>query len=168
LRRAHELDPLSHIIINNYGDVLYHARLYDQAIEQYRKTLELVPEFRKTVTGIGLVYLENGMFEEAIIELGTKSSYSVYAFMSLGKEEKALELLEHYKELSIKQYVSPRIFLNAYIGMGDLDKAFEYLEKMYDERSPWIMDKVIPEPFYDRIRSDPRYALFLQKMGLEK
>jgi tetratricopeptide (TPR) repeat protein len=108
------------------------------------------------------------MFEEAIIELGPRSSYSVYAFMSLGKEDKALASLEHFIELSNKQYVSPRIFLNAYLGLGNLDKAFENLEKMYKERSPYIMDKVLPEPFYDRIRPDPRYKLFLQKMGLEK
>jgi hypothetical protein len=62
----------------------------------------------------------------------------------LGQEDKALALLEHFKELSIKQYVNPRIFLNAYIGMGDLDKAFESLEQMLKERSPYIMDKVLP------------------------
>lgn len=168
LVKAHELDPLSHIVINNYGDVLYHARLYDQAIEQYRKAKEIDPGFRESVRGIGLVYLEKDMFEEAIIELGPRSSYSVFAYMSLGQKDKALALLEHFKELSNKQRVNPRIFLNVYFGMGDFDKAFEYLEMMRKEQSPYILDKVLPEPFYDRLRSDPRYKLFLQKIGLER
>jgi len=168
LRKAIELDPLSHIIINNYGDVLYHAHLYDQAIEQYRKALEIAPKFSQSVKGIGLVYLEKGMFEESIMELEQRSSYSIYAYMSLGREDEALALLEHFKELSNRQRVNPIIFLNTYLGLGDFDKAFENLEKMYKERSPYIVDKVLPEPFYDRMRSDPRYKSFLQKMSIEK
>lgn len=54
------------------------------------------------------------------------------------------------------------------IGIGDFDQAVEYLDEMYEERSPYIVDKVLTEPFYDRISSDPRYKLFLQKMGIEK
>jgi hypothetical protein len=59
----------------------------------------------------------------------------------------------------------PETIATVYAGLGDRDKAFEWLEKAYQERSPrltWL--KV--EPMLDSIRSDPRYADLLRRMGL--
>jgi len=64
-----------------------------------------------------------------------------------------------------QRYVSSYAIATVYAGLGDRDKAFEWLEKAYDERSPgltWLK----AEPMLDSIRSDPRYAILLRRIGL--
>jgi tetratricopeptide (TPR) repeat protein len=170
LKKACELDPLSLIINTNCGDILYHARRYDEAIGQYRKTLEIDQNFLGAHQGLGKAYIQKSMFKEAVKEFVLESPVPfyrvIYAYISLGKKEEAFALLEKFEEMSTQQYVRPIILFEAYLSVDNIDKAFELLDKLYQERSPDILDKVLVDPFYDRIRSDPRYKDFLKKIDL--
>ena len=169
MKSAHKLDPLSPIINSNLGDAHYYARRYDQAVEQYRRTLEIDPNFRGAHWGLGLAYLQKGMFEEAIEELQEIGSADLaYAYAASGNRENALTVMEELKEKSKEVRVRPIEFARAYLGIGEVDRAFDALEQAYEERSPDLVEGIYADPFYDSLRSDPRYTALLKKMGFEK
>jgi len=172
--RAHELDPLSLQIGRDVGFRLYEARRYDQAIEQFRKTLELDPNFAPVRYTLGLAYVQKGMFENAIAELQQAVTLSGdnsifigtlgYAYARSGRKDDARKVIGDLKELSKRQYVQPYHFALIYMGLGENDRAFAWLEKAYEERSTrliWLA--VIPE--WDGLRSDPRFTDLLRRIG---
>jgi hypothetical protein len=80
-----------------------------------------------------------------------------------GRRAEALKVLDQLSELSKQKYVRPVFMARIYVGLGDKDKAFEWLEKDYDERSlPFILD-----PIFDPLRSNPRFQDLLRRMNLQ-
>jgi len=168
IRRAHELDPLSTIINRNSGVYLYYARQYDDAIEQFRKTLEIDSGHINTYDYLGWTYLKKGMFKEAKeVFQRAKSPALAYACTALGNRDEALAVLDDYKEISLQQYVDPFIFAIIYLGLDEIDKTFEALEKAYQERSANLVDRIYVDPLFDRIRSDPRFKVLMKKLNFE-
>jgi serine/threonine-protein kinase len=167
IRRAQELDPLSPNINTNFGDVLSWARRYDEAIEQYKKTLELAPDFFQTNWGLGKAYLQKGMYEEAIEVFKKSGSREIaYAYMALGRRDEALSVLKEQEKRSTEGYVDPMFFAKIYYSLGEIDLTFHALEEAYQVRSPKLIDEIYCEPFYDGLRTDPRYKELLNKMKL--
>jgi TolB-like protein/Tfp pilus assembly protein PilF len=168
IRMALELDPISLIINRNFGMYLYVARRYDEAIKQFRKTLEIDPEFRMAYTGIGRAYLQKGMYKQAAeIFKRTEHPGLVHALMALGNKDEALAVLEDFKEKSLHQYVDPYTFAIIYAGLGEIDMTFKSLDRAYQERSLNLVDYVYVTPFFDSIRSDPRFESLIKKLNLE-
>jgi len=67
--------------------------------------------------------------------------------------------------LSSREQVPPPVFILAYSGVGDKDKAFAYMEKAYAEH--WNeLTSIGVEPAYDSLRSDPRFQDLLRRVGL--
>jgi len=177
VKRALELDPLSLMINSVYGLGLYWERRYDEALDQYRKTVEMDPNFSLVYLFLGWTYSAKGMWEEAIVAsnkfmtlsqgspFGVGTLGSVYAMS--GQRYKALKMLDRLNELSQERYVSPFYKAIIYMGLGEKDQAFEYLEKAYLERESW-MATLGTFPLLDSLRSDPRFTALLKKMGLEK
>ena len=170
IKRAMELEPYSLQRHQNLGQVFYYARQYDQALEQGRILLELDP---KDGQGFWLAYLHKGMYEEAIAELrkevaGRSNPVSVhlgYAYAVAGKRDEAQEMLDKLNEQSKQRYVSAFSRALIYAGLGEKDQAFYWLEKSYQARereTSWI--KV--DPKMDNLRTDPRFADLLQRIGL--
>jgi len=87
-----------------------------------------------------------------------------YIFGIAGKKEKALEILNYYLELSKKEFVWLTNIAFIYTGLGEKDKAFEWLEKTYEQREAWL-DLLQIEPMYDSLRSDPRFQDLLERMN---
>lgn len=175
IQLAQQLDPLSLIINANAGVIFYLQRKYDRAIEQLQKTLEMNPNFSPALSYIGRPYAMKGMYEEAIAafqkyrKIG--SLYAVgwlgYAYAMSGERDKSENLIHELERMSKKRYVPPLAIARIYVGLAENDKAFEWFEKVYEERDPTIfLFKVYPD--LDSIRSDPRYKTMLKKMGLEK
>jgi serine/threonine protein kinase/Tfp pilus assembly protein PilF len=175
-RRALELDPLSVIINSNLGWALTMAQQYDQALVQLHKTLELDPNFAITHVMLGFVNLDKTNYQEAIEEMKKARELSgdaLYAIQGLGevyaaagKIEEAKAVLEELKTRSQKQYVSPFAMATIYASIGDLDRAFELVDKAYEERDdPLISIKI--HPGWIRFHSDRRYQAVLKKMALD-
>ena len=174
-KRAQELEPLSLIINFELGLASYYARDYDQAIEQFKKTLDLDQNFPPAHNFLAIVYGQKGMYDEAIaqfkiaIPMGGGSEISggslghVYAIS--GKTSEALAAIEQLKQLSEQEYVPATSIALVYAGLGDRDKAFFWLEKGYEQRA-FQMQWLKIEPRWDSLRSDPRFADLLRRMGL--
>lgn len=176
LKKALELDPLSLIINRNLGDALYHARRYDQAMELLRRTVEMDPNFSPAHFSLGRVYQQKGMYEEAIAEyqksinlsgdgLSLAALGTVYAVQ--GNRGEALRIIDELIELSKRQYLSPHIVAQVYTALGEKEKAFEWIQKAYDEHSASLVS-LKSDPIWGDLSSDPKITDLLKKMGLEK
>lgn len=174
LQRAHELDPVS-LGSSGNGRRYVSKGQYDQAIEVARKTLELYPDLPGPHTRLGEIYLLKGQFPEAIAEFQKAVSLSERAprFLApLGnaygisaQRDEAITVLDELREQAKRRYVSPYEFAVVFTGLGEKDQAFVWLEKAYEEHAPRVrMLKV--ERMFDPLRSDPRFADLLRRVGL--
>ena len=175
MRHAQQLDPLSIVINLGVGHVLYLSGEYDSAIEQYQHTVKLDPNFAMTRLWFGRPYLQKEMFPEAIAEvekalkLSGKSVMALavtgHAYASAGQSERAKAILGELLEKSKNEYVPSYWVAMTYIGMGDFDHAFEWLNRAVDERSSWLA-WIKVEPRFADLRSDARFSELLERMGL--
>ena len=85
---------------------------------------------------------------------------------SLTYHVRSSEIIDELQELTQKMYVAPSIFAWIYMGLGEIETAFDWLEKAVDERDGFILHLHI-DPVYDPLRSHPRYKALLRKMNLE-
>jgi tetratricopeptide (TPR) repeat protein len=174
MERALELDPLSVVINSDLAAPYYFAGEYDKAIELSRKSLEMNPNFAMARLRLGWAYLEKGMHREAIVEIekavavlrdNTEAiGFLGYAYARSGETDKALRVLDNLQDLSEKGFVSSFGRALIYVGLGEKDEAFVWLEKAYEERetnTPYL--KV--SPWFDPIRDDPRFQSLLRRMN---
>jgi serine/threonine-protein kinase len=178
-RLAQELDPLSPRMA---GGLAYHylaAHRNDDAIAQYKKAIELDPTVTWLHSELGLAYANKGMYPQAIAEheeMG-RQAYEVSAgnqdvasalgwvYAIAGRRNDALSILEQFKQLSSRTYVDFYLVGAIYSGLGDKDRAFESLERGYEERSG-SMAYLKADRFWDNLRSEPRFTDLLRRMGL--
>lgn len=174
IRRALELDPLSLVINRVYGDMLLNARRYDEAIAQYRKTIEMDPNFPTTHNGLGRAYEFKGMYDQAVAEYLAFSRPNISPAERLARQEtytrsgwKAfLQIgVSNLLERSEKGYVRPYTIASFYARLGQKDEAFVWLEKAYQDRD-YQMTELNVRPELDSIRSDPRFAELVRRVGL--
>jgi TolB-like protein/Tfp pilus assembly protein PilF len=176
-KTAQELEPLSLIINFEVGLASYFSRNYDQAIDQFQKTLELDANFPPPHTFLAAAYEQKGMFEEAIAAFQraitvTTGADKTLAMASLGhvyavsgKKTEARKTLAELQRLSEHSYVPATDVALVYAGLGEKDKAFAWLDKAYEEHS-FSLSNLKVEPRFDPLRSDPRYADLLRRIGL--
>ena len=174
LKRAQELDPLSTIYNAAIARPYYNARRYAEAIAQSRKTLELDSTFHRAHYWLGLSYEQLSRPADAIRELEytvAQSPISLYegalghAYAVAGQRDKALRMLREVQVRSDSSYVSPFDIATIYAGLGDRGKTFEYLEKAYQGRVPYLVYLAV-DPHFDDFRADPRFRELVRKIGL--
>jgi len=175
VNRAQELDPFSLAISAQRGFILENARRYDEAIEQLRRVIAMDPNHYPAYWYLGHTYAADGQFNEAIAASERAAALSGRAPGSLGflglayglagRKDEANKVLKELLELKRRRYVSPPALANVYIGLGDKDQVFFWLEKAYQERSNYMAwMKVFP--LHDPLRSDPRFDDLLRRIGL--
>jgi tetratricopeptide (TPR) repeat protein len=155
------------------GLALYDAHRFDEAIRQLQHVIELQPDFSFAHYLLGVAYAMKGMYPEAIAEYQKFSSieeektenqiYLGYSYAMSGQREKALAILNKLK--TTKDYVSPAELAILYIGLGDKEGAFQELERAYGAHD-LQMQYLKVEPHYDSLRSDPRFADLMHRVGL--
>ena len=174
-KRALDLDPVSPVINHNVAEQLYRARRFDQAIEQCRKTLEMDPSFPQTHSLLGRAYLAKGMYREALAEMEKYLALSprnpaalaslAYAHARSGERNQALRVLDELGSLSNQRHVPSYWFAIVYAGLDEKDRAFAWLEKAYAERDG-SLPMLKANPAWDPLRSDPRFADLVRRVGL--
>jgi tetratricopeptide (TPR) repeat protein len=174
LKRAVEFDPLSLLINWLLGAAFYCARQYDQAIEQELKTLELDPHFILGHFHLGQAYVQKSMYKEAVAEFEKALAIAPgntlaltglgYGYGADGRRTEAQKVLDQLNEISKHKYVPAMQFVIVYAGLGEKDKAFEWLEKAYEARALSVTKAV---PTLAPLRSDPRFADLLRRMNLQ-
>jgi tetratricopeptide (TPR) repeat protein len=181
--KAHRLDPLFGQSYKGEGYSCFMAHKYDEAIVQYRKALELEPD-AITYFGLVLARAEDGDYATAIneAEKATKLDKSPVLLTSLasayaraGRRADANRVLRRLQELWERQgtapawhtarspYVCPYEVAGVYAQLGEKDRAFDWLDKAYRNRSCLYWLRV--DPRFDSIRSDPRFQELLAKMN---
>ena len=173
-KRAQELDPLSLIINADLGADYFYARQYDRSIEQLRKTIEMDQGFYTAHYFLGMAYAMKGAFPEAIAEYRRAQqlsddpfvlAYLGHAFAASGKRAEALKTLNQLKAIARQRYVPAYGFAIVYAAIGEKDHAFEWLEKLYQDRA-FDIAYINVDPFFDQLRTDPRFADLVRRVGL--
>jgi len=124
---------------------------------------------------LGMAYAEKQMFDLAEVEFRKALAISefdsetmsamAYAYAMAGRKDDSRVVLDRMNELSIEMYVSPYSLARVYIGLDELDRAFECLERTYLERHG-ILTYLKVEPVFDRVRSDPRFESLLSRLNI--
>jgi TolB-like protein/Flp pilus assembly protein TadD len=180
MQRAAELDPLA--LRNNLdrSKMFFFSRQYDRAIDQFRKTLELYPDFAAAHEWLGYAYQQRGMPKEAVAEWGKALTLSgkgdqasfVERAYSKGGLEPAVRVLvqQQLEELGERvkrgEYVSAAEYATAYTRLGDKEQAFAWLAKAVEERDRFALEFRI-NPLFDPLRSDPRFTDLVKRIGLD-
>lgn len=173
--RARELDPFSLSISVQRGFMLANARRYDEAIEQLRRVIAMDPNHHQSYWLLGHIYAFNGQLDEAVAASEKAVSLSGRAPAALGmlglmyglagRKGEATKVLNELLEQGERRYVTPAAVAYVYVGLGDKDQSFVWLEKAYQERSNYIAYLKV-NPIVDSLRSDPRFADLLRRVGL--
>jgi TolB-like protein/DNA-binding winged helix-turn-helix (wHTH) protein/Tfp pilus assembly protein PilF len=176
-KRALELEPLSLIINFEVGLASYFSRNYNQAIDQFQKTLELDANFLPPDTFLAAAYEQKGMLKEAttafqktitVAQGPAKTQAKAglgYVYAVSGRKAEARKILAELQSLSERSYVPATEMALIYAGLGEKDKAFARLDRAYEEHS-FSLSNLKVEPRFDPLRSDPRFADLLRHIGL--
>jgi tetratricopeptide (TPR) repeat protein len=147
----------------------------DQALEQFKKTLEMDPEFPLAHWMISYPYLEKGLYDEAIAHLEKAVEMSEatlfmgflgYAYGLDGKREEAIRILDTLQTMAEQRYVNPYSMAWVHAGLGEKDRAFEWLEKAFEEREGFLLYCGYMD-ISGALKDDPRYADLMRRIGLE-
>jgi TolB-like protein/DNA-binding winged helix-turn-helix (wHTH) protein/Flp pilus assembly protein TadD len=175
-RRARELDPLGDAG-TTIGWILFHARHYDEAIRELRSDLAVRPDSAQARWYLGFALIGSGRPEEAIPQLEKTVSLTDHgsgaigllasACAHAGRRPEALRLLQELKDRERARYVPAGAFINAYLGLGDYEEAFAWFDRAYQEKSN-ILQFLRVHPFFDPVRSDPRFRELVHRVGLDR
>ena len=173
--RARELDPFSLSISAQRGFLFENARRYDEAIEQLRNVIAMDSNHYQALWILGHTYAANKQFDEAVaaaekaVDVSQRTPGALgmlgLAYGLAGRKAEATKILNELLNLNKTRYVTPAAFVNVYVGLGDKEQAFIWLEKAYQERSNYVAYlKVFP--LLDPLRSEPRFADLVKRVGL--
>src|SRR2546430_5134403 len=171
-KKALELDPLNTFLNTDLAFFLYWARRYEDAITQIRKTLELDSNNGFAHSILGWCLIAKGSKAEARAEFQKATTLDDlpwyisslgYACAVSGDHAKAEQVLHQLEELAKQRYVSPANRASVYLGLGENEKALDWLERAYEDRDPifwWING----DQLYDSVRHAPRFEALVQKV----
>jgi serine/threonine-protein kinase len=175
MKKSQDLDPLSLIISVAVGWALYHARRYDEAIEQLRRTVDLDPNYPVTYWILGLLLRKTRRYEPAINE-GEKGvmlsggsplmrAALAHSLGAAGRTAEARHILDDLTELGKQRYVSPYFFAGIHVGLGEYDRAIDYLQKCCEEHSHWLIYLHL-DPSMDALQGHRGFQELLRRGGL--
>jgi eukaryotic-like serine/threonine-protein kinase len=178
-QRAQELDPLSPNTVGGLGFIYLFTRRYDESIVHFQKALELYPDVAVIRAGLSWAYTEKRMYSQAIAEydkipdqdkaVAAENQFVAsgrgWVYAVSGKRTDALKIAQEFRDLSSHSYVDFYLSAGIYAGLNEKDEAFRLLEKGYEQHAATLPYLGI-DVFWDGMRSDPRYADLLRRMGL--
>ena len=176
-KKAQDLDPSSSIVTTDLGVAYAFARRPDEAIEMFRRAHEMDPSLFVPLGYLGFAQTLKGQYTEAIatfrkaIEVSDGSpnakSHLAYALARAGQRDEALKLVDELKRQAAHEHIRSFHFAVPYIGLGNKDEAFFWLGKGVDEQSIGFAELDV-HPWFDDLRSDPRFKALLIRTNLPK
>jgi len=177
-RRALELDPLSPYVAGFLAYNYMTAQRYDESISESRKAIALDPNMLLLQAILAWGYAAQGKYPQAIEEYEKvpKEALAVTAdnqflvlgqawvYAAAGKRSEAQGIVDAYKRLSAREYVDSYLIAGVYSALGDKDQAFSSLERAREEHSGGLTFLKV-DPFWEPLRSDPRFQDLLRKMN---
>ncbi len=172
---AHQLDPLSPIIHEGRGYLYMLARRYEESAAHHRLMRAAHPNFYKSYTSLGRTLLQMGLYREAIEhlqkaremggELPSILGAMGQAYGLEGNSAEATRILNRLNEMSRGRYVPSTCFALVHLGLGERERALEWLELGIDQRE-FPLTSVGTHPAYDSLRQEPRFRMILERLGL--
>jgi serine/threonine-protein kinase len=172
-RRAHELDPVSHR--HDATTTLLRAGRYEEALRALNRIIEFEPDFAFPYVTRGWALLLSGRPEEGIasIEQGLRLSPNSTMFLAQlgqaygrgGRMEDARDILRRLEERSQREYVSPYHLAYVYAGLGEDERAMDWLERAYEERAGGVYG-IKGSFLFASLRDHARFRTLLDKMNL--
>jgi serine/threonine protein kinase/Flp pilus assembly protein TadD len=170
------LDPLSILFRVHLGFLYYLQHQYDQSIAQFRKVLEMNPQYYLAHAMMGPVYTQTCHFEEALdcykkareADADSKfvDSLEAMTLAVAGQHARARTMLDEITRKALHEYISPVSVAYICTALGDKDGAFENLDRAIFDRDPNILG-LKSNPIFEGLREDERYHALLRKMQLE-
>ncbi|MBL8189298.1 MAG: protein kinase [Acidobacteria bacterium] len=170
---ALEFDPYSLRVHLDLYFAYFYAGLYDRAIEVCRKMLQIETRYFPAHLDLGRAYVQKNMLDQAIAELLKARELSNdeplvlaalgHAYAVAGRTGEAQTILEKLLQLAQTGNVRPYEIAKVYAGLGDKDRAFEWLNKALQDRSPWLL-KLKAEPNFENLRTDQRFQTLVQQI----
>ena len=171
---AVQLDPASPVTACCHGQTLYLLRRHDDAGRCFQRALALAPTLPRAHAGLGLSLLQLGNHAQAIAELeqamaltpglGRVKADLGYAYAISGKREKAREVLNEFLKLFSPSSFPAFMIAQIYIGLGENDMAFQWLNKAFDQKD--LAPFLTCDPLFDPLRPDPRFPGLLKRANL--
>ncbi len=177
-RHALELDPLSPYVAGFLAYNYMTARRYDESITESRKAVALDPNIPLLQAMVAWAYAAQGKYPQALAEyekipkealaVTTDNQFTSLAlgwvYAAAGRRSEAESILNSYKRLSTKEYVDSYMLGTVYSALGDKEQAFKSLERARQDHSGGLTFLKV-DPYWEPLRSDPRYAEMLRKMN---
>jgi tetratricopeptide (TPR) repeat protein len=177
---AERLDPKNVVIRNHASASRFVERRYDDAIQEGRKTVALYPDNPLGYFHVARSSIEKGDYPQAldaIQKLRALDDHPEFlallgrTYARMGDREKAAEVLRQLEQLSRIRYVQSYFLARVDAGLGDKQRALDYLEKAYEERSEYLVNAdwggLRTDPAWDNLRDEPRFQALLKKVGLD-
>jgi len=175
IKRAQELDPLSSVIAVNISRTYQLQNNHEASIENSLKLIELDPNFGPAYEYLALSYLKRGRSADAIaaagkaVELTNRSSITLgdlgYVYGLAGKRTEATETIKELEEKYTRREAIGQYIATVYLGLGDKDKAFEWLEKDFQARNAKLIE-IRWQLEFESLRDDARFKDLLKRMGV--
>jgi serine/threonine-protein kinase len=172
-RRAHELDPLTYRL--NVATSLLRAGRHNEALHALIRLLDIEPHYALAHATLGWVYVLTGKPDQGIaslqkaLELSPDSTMYLaqlgQAFATVGRTDDARDVLRRLQDLAKRRYVSPYHMAYVYTGLGEHDRAIDWLERAYEERAGGVFG-VKGSFLFTSLRGHPRFRGLLRKMNL--
>ena len=163
------LDPLNLSSLNSLAYIYMRTGRFDEAIETINRMLKLYPEFSGGYMGLSRAYLIKGDPERALVEIEkvpTSLYYDVYLariYYTLGNEAKSQAIIKELLATSANKIPGPIASIYAWRGENDL--AFEWFELALQQQD-FRLNNFLGNEWLKGLESDPRYPVFLEKLGL--
>ena len=176
MKRGLRLDPLSPAMMSSVAFGYELAGEYDSAFAYVQRAAEIDSGAGWIYNRQSSIYRRQGKYAEAIREAKKGVSRSItpclvdlaLAYALSGQTDKARESLSKLFEWIGDGYFSPTYIAEIYCALGDRERAFEYIEKAYQDRDASLVMPALAPPWCDFIKSDPRYKELMKKVGVEE
>jgi len=166
------------VINRTLGQALFRAKRFDEAMEVLKKTSETDPNFSYLHFYIGKIYLSTERYQEALQEFQNEKQISRgwgqevdawigVVYFKLGQRDKTREILDRLLEQQKQNFVSPTLLAILYFQLGRNDEGFRMLDRAYEEHDSQAR-QIRMDASFDSVRADPRFAVILKKMGMDR
>jgi serine/threonine protein kinase/Tfp pilus assembly protein PilF len=172
-------DPLNVYMHTQLATVLLASGRYADAAASQALALELEPQFGTARAILGMCRFLQGLPDEAVRECDRAIddserhpwaiAWRAWIGASLGDHDAARQLVQELEARANREYVQPNHIATVYAGLGEGDRAFEWLRRAFDERVPQVVfyrRRGSPAHLFAGIRSDARYAALVERLGL--
>ncbi|MGC1156921.1 MAG: tetratricopeptide repeat protein [Acidobacteriaceae bacterium] len=174
IRFARQLDPAT-VSGSDVASILFHSHRFDDAVREARSAAAVDPDDASVLMTLGFALIADNQAADAVPVLEKAVALSqgspavtgvlIRAYAHAGRRADALRLLASLKRRKAAGYIPAGAFVNAYLGLDDREQAFYWLEQAFREKST-ILQFVKTHPYFDPIRSDPRFVDLVHRVGL--